>query len=190
MLDRSARKEQLAEAVWQVILDRGIGAVSIRTVANQAGVVVGSLRYVFPSRAELLTFSAELMVSRATERARAVPEHSDTLEYALDVIAQLLPLDAERRAEFEVNLALIGEAPAEPALIGIRDRAHREIQAASMSLVRLVSGDAYGIDRLCVLARRLHVLVDGVALHLFHLDAGDTEWALALIREELEAIAR
>lgn len=173
-----------------MILDRGVGAVSIRTVANQAGVVVGSLRYVFPSRAELLTFSAELVVRRVSERLRAVPERSDALEYAVDVIAQLLPLDAERRAEIEVNLALFGEAPAETALLGIRDHAHRELQAASMGLVRLVSGDSLGIDRLCVLARRLHALVDGLALHLLHVEPGEGEWALALVREELEAIAQ
>lgn len=190
VLDREARKEQLAEAVWQVILERGVGAVSIRTVAEQAGLVVGSLRYVFPSRAELLTFSAELMVRRVTERVRAVPDPGDALEYAINVIAQLLPLDAERRAELEVNLALIGEAPAEPALLSIRDHAHRELQAASMGLVRLVSDDSHGIDRLFVHARRLHALVDGVALHLLHRDPEEGEWALALIREELEAIAQ
>lgn len=47
-IDRDARKEQLAEAVWRVVRERGIGAVSVRTVAEEAGVVVGSLRHVFP----------------------------------------------------------------------------------------------------------------------------------------------
>ena len=55
-IDLTARKAQLAEAVWQVILDRGISAVSVRTVAEQAGLVVGSLRHVFPTRAELLAY--------------------------------------------------------------------------------------------------------------------------------------
>ena len=64
-IDRDRRKAQLAEAVWRIVVERGIGAVSVRAVAEEAGVAVGSLRHVFPTRAELLEFSAELMVQQS-----------------------------------------------------------------------------------------------------------------------------
>ena len=35
-IDHDARRAELAEAVWRVILHRGIGAVSVRTVAAEA----------------------------------------------------------------------------------------------------------------------------------------------------------
>ena len=187
-IDLAARKAQLAEAVWQVILDRGISAVSVRTVAEQAGVVVGSLRHVFPTRAELLSFSAELMVQRATERVVATPWSDETEKYAVDVIRQLLPLEPDSRAELEVNLALIAEAPAQPDLRDIRDHAHAQLREVCIRLVELVSGrdrDATVVTT----ARRLHALIDGLAVHILHGDADDGEWAVAILRDEISHIA-
>ena len=53
---------------------------------------VGSLRHVFPTRAELLEFSAELMVQQATDRILALPHSGDAQQYALAVLLQLLHL--------------------------------------------------------------------------------------------------
>ncbi|MDR1189718.1 MAG: TetR family transcriptional regulator C-terminal domain-containing protein [Bifidobacteriaceae bacterium] len=199
-IDLDARKAQLAEAVWQVILDQGISAVSVRTVAAQAGLVVGSLRHVFPTRAQLIEFSAELMVERATMRVQAVPAGDDPEAYALAVIAELLPLEPHSRAEFEVNLALLAESTALPGLVAIRDHAHQEIghlcrhlvtllrQSAEMGTVPISSDPDRdgGIGRD---AQRLHALIDGLAFHLLHcpVDA-DPTWALDLIRDELARI--
>ncbi|WP_454114983.1 TetR/AcrR family transcriptional regulator [Microbacterium lacticum] len=187
-IDLAARKAQLAEAVWQVILDRGISAVSVRTVAEQAGLVVGSLRHVFPTRAELLSFASELMVRRATERVLATPWSDDPQQYALDVIKRLLPLEPDSRAELEVNLALVAECPAQPSLGEIRDHAHAQLLEACARLVELLSGRLRDPE-LIVTARRLHAIVDGLALHLLHGDPDDTEWALAIVRDELARIA-
>jgi AcrR family transcriptional regulator len=188
-IDLAARKAQLAEAVWQVILDRGVSAVSVRTVAEQAGLVVGSLRHVFPTRAELLSFSAELMVQRATERVLATPWSDDPQHYALDVIKRLLPLEPDSRAELEVNLALVAESPAQPSLGGIRDHAHAQLLEACVRLVELLTGRPRDPE-LIVTARRLHAIVDGLALHLLHGEPDDTEWALAIIYDEIAWIVR
>jgi AcrR family transcriptional regulator len=187
-IDHAARKAQLAEAVWQVILDRGISAVSVRTVAEQAGLVVGSLRHVFPTRAELLSFSAELMVQRATERVLAAPWSDDPQQYALEVITRLLPLEPDSRAELEVNLALVAEGPAQPSLGVIRDHAHAQLLEVCVRLVELLTGLPRDPE-LIVTARRLHAIVDGLALHLLHAGPDGTEWALAIIRDEITRIA-
>ncbi len=187
-IDLAARKAQLAEAVWQVILDRGISAVSVRTVAEQAGLVVGSLRHVFPTRAELLSFSAELMVQRATDRVIATPWSDDPQQYALDVIERLLPLDPDSRAELEVNLALVAECPALPSLRDIRDHAHAQLLDVCVRLVELLAARKRDPE-LLLTARRLHALVDGLALHLLHGDHDDTAWALEIVRDETARIA-
>lgn len=188
-LDVDARKERLAEAVWQVILDRGISAVSVRSVADQAGVVVGSLRHVFPTRAELMQFAAELMLRRATERVLAVPPNDAPEQYVLDVVEQLLPLTADSRAELEVNLALAAEAVALPELTAIKDEAHRQLQELSLRLVELLSSCSSESPDRCARAKRLHALIDGLAFHLLHqsLDE-DSQWALDIIRGEISMI--
>lgn len=199
-IDRQERKAQLAEAVWRIAEERGIGAVSVRSVAEQAGVVVGSLRHVFPTRAELLAFSAELMVQRATERIRALPQSGDPQRDALQVLEQLLPLTPDSRTELEVNIALIAEAPAQPELRTIRDDAQRQLEELCIQLVELL-GKRPRDGQVVQQGRRLHALLDGLAIHLLtrpRLDSGDGAgrgdadvggWALAIIRAEIAEIA-
>ncbi|MGB7981151.1 MAG: TetR family transcriptional regulator C-terminal domain-containing protein [Candidatus Nanopelagicales bacterium] len=191
-IDREQRKEQLAHALWRIIVERGIGAVSVRTVAEEAGVVVGSLRHVFPTRAELLAFSAELMVRRATDRILALPRPQEKLDYpqyALQVVRQLLPLEPDSRAELEVNLALIAEAPALPELATIRDHAYQQIAALCTELVQNLTRrprDGQTIAQ----ARRLHALIDGLAIHLLHSPSEDSAWAIEIVEGEIAQMAR
>lgn len=196
-IDRDARKAQLAEAVWRVIVDRGIGAVSVRTVAAEAGVAVGSLRHVFPTRTELLEFSAELMVERVTARISALPAGDDPRQAAMDVLRELLPLTPDSRAELEVNIALIAEAPALPELARIRDDADRALGAACLHLVASLTGrsadtaldqEALDPEALHQEALRLHALVDGLAIHLL-VRGGDPDWALDVLRAEVDRLA-
>ena len=189
-IDRDARKVQLAEAVWQVILDRGISAVSVRTVAEQAGLVVGSLRHVFPTRAELLAFSAELMVQRATRRVLEVAPGSDKSEYALEVLKNFLPLHADSRAELEVNIALIAESPALPQLISIRNRAYRELGEACLRLTTMLAQKPRDPD-LVENARHLHAVLDGLAIHLLMEPPDhDSSWATEILKKELGRITK
>lgn len=192
LIDREQRKEQLAEALWRIIVERGVRAVSVRTVAEEAGVVVGSLRHVFPTRAELLEFSAELMVRRATNRILAIPRPEEQQEYphyALQVVRQLLPLEPESRAELEVNIALIAEAPALPELANIRDHAHQQIAALCTELVVNLAGRPP--DRQIVRqSRQLHALIDGLAIHLLQVPSEESAWAIEIVEREIARIAR
>lgn len=195
-IDLDERRAELAEALWQVIRERGIGAVSVRTVAAQAGLAVGSLRHVFPTRAELLEFSAQLMVERASARILDVlntpipsPHRaSNRVRHALSVVEHLLPLTPDSRSEMEVNLALIAEAPALPSLTTIRDYAADELERLCVGLAAMLSGRP---EKRCLTAgRRLHALVDGLALHLLAAPAAsDPAWALKILHAELTDIA-
>ncbi|GAA1180741.1 TetR/AcrR family transcriptional regulator [Nesterenkonia xinjiangensis] len=191
-MDRDARKNQLAEAVWQVILDQGISAVSVRTVAERAGVAVGSLRHVFPSRAELVQFSAELMVQRATDRLYATypkAASGDPHARALALIREVLPITPDTRAEFEVNLALLAERAAVPELHRVRGEAHQRLAGLCRRVVDMLTSEP-GTPAVLAKAQRLHALIDGLAFHLFHQPPeADSAWALDIIRAELREIA-
>lgn len=188
LIDRNQRKVDLAEAVWRVIRERGIGAVSVRIVAEEAGVAVGSLRHLFPNRAGLLRYSAELMVQRATDRIRSLPPAADPVTHAEDIIRELLPLSPDSRAELEVNIALIAETPALPELSDVRDAAAAELFGACLHIVTGLRGGTCPTQDL--IARRLHALIDGVALHLLMQPAdSDTTWATQIISAEIRHIA-
>lgn len=194
---REVRKARLAEATWAVIVREGIGAVSVRTVATEAGMAVGSLRHLFPTQAELLEFSAELMVERASARITATIRGSDSIEYAVAVIKEVLPLEVQTRREFEVNLALIAASPANPELTRIRNEAHERLGELFVRIVMMLRAEYSDVElseptgEETTAARRLHALVDGIGLHLLHTNAeSDGGWALELIRGELEAVQK
>ena len=191
LIDKDARRRMIAAAVWQVAREEGIGAVSIRTVADAAGISAGSLRHVFPSRAELLEFSGRLMIDRAHQRIAAIDRDQKPEDFVRAVLDEVLPLSPEAREELEVNFALVAEAPRHPQLRAIRDEAHRELAEGCAALVETLTG---GRDPLAV--RRLHALVDGVAFHLLNIEPGvdgyatpeSARWAHEVIESELQAL--
>lgn len=191
-IDRNARKAELAEAAWRVILRSGVSAVSVRTVADEAGLAVGSLRHVFPTRTELLVYSAELMMERVLQRVGELPQEDGVEKYVLTVLENLMPLTEQTRAEMDVNIALVAEATAVPELKALRDSAHEQLATACIRMAAILREDNpddpdedsswYG--------RRLHALTDGLALHLMHRsERSDRERATELLREEIRSIA-
>ena len=53
-LDHDERRTELAEAVWRVIRREGVRGASVRGVAREAGLSMGSVRYFFGTQEELL----------------------------------------------------------------------------------------------------------------------------------------
>ena len=135
LIDHDRRREEIAEATWRVIHAQGISGVSIRTVAAEAGISTGSLRHVFPSKADLLVHATELVGRRAQGRIEEHLREPDPRALVLAVIKELLPLDAERRAEMEVNVALIAEAPGDERVKEVLDVAHATVRDACRHMV-------------------------------------------------------
>ncbi|KKI21426.1 MULTISPECIES: TetR/AcrR family transcriptional regulator [unclassified Leucobacter] len=184
------RRERIARAAWTVMSERGLSAVSVRSIAAEAGLSVGSLQNTFPTRADLIVHAAELMIRRVVERVAAEDQEGDPIEVTLRIFTHLLPLTPESRVEMDVNVALIAESRALPQLEEIRDEAHRALAAGCRRAIdRIAPGTAD--DEANRRAARLHALTDGIALHLLHTPAdGDRSWALEMLRSELEDLAR
>lgn len=162
-----ARREEIADAVLQVIRRDGIGAASVRTIADEAGLSTGSLRHFFGTQSELLLFAMELVTRRVHERIAAIEFTGDLRADARLLAEQFVPLDADRRGEMDVWQAFVVAARTDPALAAVRDRTDREMYEGFLRLVGalhdagLLAPDA-SVE---VEAMRLHALVDGLAAH-------------------------
>lgn len=190
LIDQDARRRQLAQATWAVILRDGIGRASVRAVAAEAGLSAGSLRHTFPTQVELLEFSMRLVNENATKRVLAHPPMPARL--AVETYAkELLPLDADRRAEIEINLLLISLAATEPRLAAIRDESRAGLARGCRIWIDLLiaEGEASADLDAELEAKRLHAVLDGLALYLAQDPPdSDTRWAVQVLGRHLDSL--
>ena len=160
LIDADTRRHDIARATWRLILREGLGAVSVRNVAREARLSTGSVRHSFGTQAELLTFAMAAIGERLTERLAALEPAATALDAAAGVLAELLPLDEERRHEAAVWLAFVARARVDPELREIGERADETLRAiVRQALDPLALADAE------LAIEDTHALVDGLALH-------------------------
>ena len=169
MVDIGARREELAEALWRVIRRDGLERASVRNVAREAGLSMGALRHYFGTQDQLLAFAMRLVIERARGRIEGLDLSSCAPRRAVEmVLREVLPLDAERRAEAEVWLALTGRALVDPILRALRDESYDLLRGLCRRLVGMLveSGEAApGLLDVDLEAELLYAVVDGLAVH-------------------------
>ncbi|SDR82850.1 regulatory protein, tetR family [Friedmanniella luteola] len=209
LVDHEERRRDLARATWRVMTREGVGAVSVRTVAAEAGLSTGALRHYFPDQASLLLFAAEHTVERIGERMAAELADRDRAPIAVvqGLLEQLLPLDAEREAEVAVYFGLIDLTRLAPGHQDFRSWAFRESRRLIRSLVLWLAGGPEPEPELLLSTRTrgaepladpaleaqalmLQVLLDGLAVQgLLHPQLMDAATQRAVLRRELERVA-
>ncbi|WP_238010980.1 TetR/AcrR family transcriptional regulator [Dactylosporangium sp. AC04546] len=116
-VDHAERRRLLAEAVFTVIGTRGYEAVSLRDVAEQAGVSMGAVQHYFPAKHDMLLFALDHMRQRVVARLQSAlaalpaPTRRDLIRAAT---AAMLPVDAPGREEACVNIAFFSAATVTP----------------------------------------------------------------------------
>jgi len=189
LIDHDSRRHEIAHAVWRIVLRDGVSAVSIRDVAAEAGLAVGSVRHVFGTKAELLEYSMALVHARASERVAKHFSVKDPRKCAEAVLGELMPLDDERRMDMAVNMAVVAESPSHPALRRVALDAQQAVaDACAAVLARLYNEKLIRPDAdLAYETQRLHALVDGLALHALTADRKDLrpKVILAVLRKHL-----
>ena len=164
VVDYDQRRRELALAVWRVIRRDGVERASVREVAREAGLSTGSLRHYFGSQTELLTFAMRHVMERVESRATGVSRPEEPLAAAKLVLAQLLPLDDERRAENEVWVAFVARAMVDAPLGALRDEAYDRLrEACSRWISVLLPAGGKNVQELET--ERLFALIDGLAVH-------------------------
>lgn len=165
--DPEQRREEIADAVLRVIRRDGVGAASVRTVADEAGMSTGSLRHFFRTQSELLLFAMELITRRVHDRIAAIEFSGDVRTDVRVLTEQFVPLDDDRRGEMDIWQAFVVAARTDPILAEVRDRTDREMYHGFLRVTTalrdagLLARDASAE----VEAMRLHALVDGLAAH-------------------------
>lgn len=169
IVDADARRQDVVQAVLRIIAVDGLERASLREVADEAGLAVGSVRHYFQGSEELLAFAFGTVVGRlegllpaALEAAPGSPEQRQAV---LTLLGGMLPLDEETAVEACGWLAFKNAARIRPFLAAEADRSHREVAAIVGGLIASLLPDGEPRENLVVEAERLLATLDGLCMH-------------------------
>lgn len=190
-VDHHARRRELADAACRVIARDGLAGTTLADVAEESGWSIGSIRYYFPNKDELVAAALWRAGERVDEQIRRRTAGGMTVNDLRIAAIELLPLDASRREMALVYLAFLAQAAVVPALAaaaeGTAQRLQEPLVARIAHLVQAGELPAH-LDAEHE-AARLRVLLDGLSLQLVtsprHTSA---EWALAVLDDCLAAL--
>ena len=183
VVNHEERREQIAEAAWRVIEREGVDGANLRGIAREAGFTTGVITHYFADKHELMSFAFGLMVERSTARMVAAVES----EGIVGALAQILPLDEERRRETTVWLTLMGASLTDPDLASELRQRYRHAREAMMPVFGPKLGRAKGDPD--DVADELLAVVDGITVDaLTDPERYPPERQLALLQRALERI--
>jgi AcrR family transcriptional regulator len=158
--------DRIVDGAITVIARDGLDALSIRRVAAEAGVAIGTIQYHHPTRAELVLAALQRTAQRQQVRAMAAPRAPTIIATLVARLALLLPHDDPSREEAIVWVALAAAAARDP-LVGPHQRqlVKQTVSAIEALLDRAIdSGDLHESTDTSDLAERIHIVVEGYLL--------------------------
>ncbi len=200
-VDAVIRRQEVVDAVFRIIAADGLERASLREVADEAQLAVGSVRHYFASSDELLTHAFAVVVDRivgrltdADSRLGDLPPGSAEHHVAvMALLGEFLPLDEERAVDACVWMAFKNAARTKPFLAAEADRSHRAVAAVVGGLILGLaatpgadSDGSAGVEQqvLVTEAELLLAVLDGLTMHALL----QPEWMTALMcKDVLEA---
>lgn len=97
-VDPDVRREQVADAVIDEIVEHGLRSVTLARIAARTGLAIGSIRHYFGDTVrEVMRFTLSMLMQRIVRRATAMTD--DPVARIVDVIAFAAPTSEQERRE-------------------------------------------------------------------------------------------
>ena len=186
--------DDLTDALIRVVAGHGLDAVSIRSVAREAGVSIGAVQYHFATKDDLLIAAYERAIDQVAMRAAQLPAPEAGPDAYIRALArELLPLDDRREAELRVAIAFTARSAHSPRLTELYTYGYRALVDAFAYALQLAveRGEAApGVEpRRDAIA--IAALADGLGWHLLSApDARTPDDALAALDAHIDRLLR
>ncbi len=125
IVDHDARRDEIAHVACRVVASHGFEQATVVKIAREAGYTTGMVAHYFDSKQEIILAALRLILRRIEERLVRPTAASAQL---IDLLAEALPLDAQRTTECAFWAAFWGQVSADRRLKRINVWVHREYQ--------------------------------------------------------------
>lgn len=193
IVDHELQKERVAEATWRVIQKFGMEQASVRNIAEEAGLSVGSMRHYFSTQTELLAYSMKRVSERVNKRIETIVFTGDLFVDIPALVQEVLPTDEEKRLEMEVWFAFVVKSMSDRSLYELRNQVDDELRSMFITIIEgLISYDlALPELNIPVEIERFYALVDGLAIHaVLKPEKVTPEMLMNVIHKHLESLCR
>ncbi|WP_245744288.1 TetR/AcrR family transcriptional regulator [Lentzea fradiae] len=196
VVDPAARRQAVAEAVFRVVVRDGVEQASLRNVAVEAGLAIGSVRHYFDSHDDMIIFAVDALIhsiqDRVAAHVRSLDDRSDPRRPAERVLSEVLPLDERRRDEAVLWLAFATAARTRPSLLPHAERLYDGLRWLCLRAVSLMAeaGTISASLDLGLEAERLASLLNGLTVDgVLHPDRMTPDLAMSVLRRHLESLS-
>lgn len=164
-VDHQERRETISQAVWHVVSESGLEALTLRAVAGAAGCTTGMVTHYFSDKKMLLAHARAEMHRRMAARIDTLPVGVSARDTLCAVAEQALPLDSERHLEAVIWSQFLLTTRHDPTLLAEHIRSHASWIQRLTALVRAACPDRPQPGALDDRVRSLVACLDGLALN-------------------------
>ncbi len=165
IVDHEKRKEIIAQAMWRVISEKGMEGASVRNIAKEAGLSLGSLQHYFSTQNDLVLYALELVKQRITQRVETIlKENLDPKQMFIEILMQLMPTDRETLMETQVWFEFIVYGRHKGEAFQIQQDGLLESLKMMFESLEAKGLLKEGLD-LPLEIEKMYALIDGLALH-------------------------
>ncbi len=128
-VDHDARRDEIADVAAAMIARHGPANVSLRALAAATGGSTTTVTHYFADRGELLQHAYRAALRHARTRVEAIEASGSRVRDPLRATCEaVMPLDDERRQDWQTWLAFHGVAASDPVLAELQSRRTREFR--------------------------------------------------------------
>ncbi|WP_010494214.1 TetR/AcrR family transcriptional regulator [Paenibacillus elgii] len=167
IVDHEKQRHIVAQAALRVIQKFGLEQATVRNIAKEAGLSVGSMRHYFSTQVELFAFCMDLYAQRVQKRVAELTVEEPFLPDLKQLLLQFLPVNEERTKEMEVWFLFNSKVMIYPELKKVSEEMQNGLyRTAEFVIETLVESNLAksGLDA-ALEAEKLYALVDGLAIH-------------------------
>ncbi len=189
VVDHEERRRELAYAVWQLAATRGLGAVTLRAVAAEAGVSVGFIQHYFATKEALVRHGCQALVAAAADAFRDRAAAAEPLAALRDLVTHVVPRTDAQRVGTAVWYAYLTQSADNPGIAAMLQGAKRGEEEEGVRLLKAAqqAGEAAQNLEAETAVRRLLATADGLATRVLIGQLSAAE-AVGVLERDLAAL--
>ncbi|TFJ93505.1 TetR/AcrR family transcriptional regulator [Lentibacillus salicampi] len=189
------RKEKIAEATLKMIYQEGIEKATLREIAKEVGLSLGSVQYYFPRQKDLYEFTMESLYRRTEARiGNVILDDQTAFENAVSMLSQLVQVkNPQQRIENDIWAQLNLMPNKSPEYSQLKNRYRESYTAFVTRAVTILkeNDDLLNKDHVEDETKTLAIFIDGLMFEtVIYPEIYDEQAVEKQIREYLYKICR